>query len=67
MITIHLSLTPIIRNSVDLVFDLINSPQFQQERTIFKNHPDDINVIIESGGGDADAAYHNCKVVRCPF
>lgn len=63
----HLSLTPITRSSVDLVFDLINSPQFQQERVIFKNHPDDINIIIESGGGDADAAYHIAIVLDDHF
>ena len=64
---IQLLLTPVTRNSVDLVFDLINSPQFKQERALFKNHPDDINVIIESGGGDADAAYHIAKLLDAHF
>lgn len=65
-IAIQLSLTPIVRNSVDLVFDLINSPQFRKERAEFKN-PNDINVIIESGGGDADAAYHIAKLIHLNF
>jgi len=64
---IHLSFTPITRNSVDLVFDLINSILFQQERATFKEHPDDVNVIIESGGGDADAAFHIAKVLDTHF
>ncbi|HLG36235.1 MAG TPA: ATP-dependent Clp protease proteolytic subunit [Bacteroidia bacterium] len=62
-----LSFTPITRNSVDIVFDLINTPQFQQERAAFKNRPDDIHVIIESDGGDADAAYHIAKLLDVHF
>jgi len=65
--SIQVFLTPVARNSVDLVYDLINSPQFQQERMAFKNHPDDIHVIIESGGGDADAAYHIAKLLDAHF
>lgn len=60
------SLTPIARNSVDMVFDLINNAQFKAERVAFKN-PDDIHVIIESGGGDADAAYHIAKLIDTHF
>ena len=61
-----LSFTPIARNSVDIVFDLINSPQFKDEKKVFKNQ-DDLHVIIESGGGDADAAYHIAKLLDAHF
>jgi len=63
---IQLFLTPVARNSVDLVFDLINSQQFGEERIAFKN-PHNIIVIIESGGGDADAAYHIAKMLHAHF
>ena len=65
-IAIQLSFTPIVRNSVDLIFDLINSPQFKKEKAEFKN-PNNINVIIESGGGDIDAAYHISKLIHSSF
>jgi hypothetical protein len=69
-ITIQIMVNPINRNSVDLVYNLINQPQFLAERAAFNQanqNKDDINVIIDSNGGDADAAFHIAKLIHSTF
>jgi Serine dehydrogenase proteinase len=69
-ISIQVMLNPIDRNAIDLVYNLINQPQFQAERANFnaKNqNKDDINVIVDSFGGDADAAFHIAKIINATF
>jgi len=65
-VAIQLFMTPITRKSVDYVFELITSTQFKSERAKYSNS-DDIHVIIESGGGDADAAYHIATLLHSHF
>jgi len=48
------------------VFDIIRNPQFLEECKKFEN-PDDVDVIIDSFGGDADAAYHMAKLIDGHF
>jgi hypothetical protein len=63
---LQVSVNPINRGTVDLVYNLINSPQFKQQRQNVPNK-NDINVIIDSNGGDADAAYHIAKMIDQNF
>ncbi len=63
---LQLSVNPINRGTVDLVYNLINSPQFNSQRQSIANK-NDINVIIDSNGGDADAAYHIAKMIDQNF
>ena len=65
-ISIQILLNPIDRRGVDVVFDIIRNPQFQEECKKFEN-PDDVDVIIDSFGGDADAAYHMAKLIDGHF
>lgn len=61
-----LFVNPINRLTVDNVYNIINSQDFEQKR-IQSQHPDNIDVIIDSGGGDADAAYHIAKLIHRKF
>jgi len=65
-ISIQILLNPLDRRSVDVVFDVIRNPQFLEECKKFEN-PDDVDVIIDSFGGDADAAYHMAKLIDGHF
>jgi hypothetical protein len=65
-ISILILLNPLDRRGVDVVFDVIRNPQFQEERKKFEN-PDDVDIIIDSFGGDADAAYHIAKLIDSNF
>jgi hypothetical protein len=65
-ISIQILLNPLNRRGVDVVFDIIRNPQFQEERKKFPK-PDDIDVIVDSFGGDADAAYHIAKLLHQNF
>ena len=64
--SIQILLSPIDRRSVDIVFDIINNPLFKQQRQTY-THPDNIDVIVDSPGGDADAAYHIAKMIHASF
>ncbi len=59
--SIQLLMSPINRSAVDLVHNVLNQPQFQLERNAVPKK-NDINIIIDSNGGDADAAYHIAKI-----
>ena len=48
------------------VYNIINSPNFCKEREEC-THPENLDVIIDSGGGDADAAYHIAKLFHKNF
>jgi ClpP class serine protease len=61
-----LFVTPITRATVDNVYNIINSPDFEKRRAECKNK-DNVDVIIDSGGGDADAAYHIAKLLHRKF
>lgn len=63
---IPLFVQPINRSTVNNVYNIINSPQFQKERQSFQNS-NNLDVIIDSGGGDADAAYHIAKLLHKNF
>ena len=65
-ISIQILLNPFDRRGVDVVFDMIRNPQFLEECKKFEN-PDDVDVIIDSFGGDADAAYHMAKLIDGHF
>jgi len=65
-ISIQILLNPLDRRGVDVVFDIIRNPQFLEECKKFEN-PDDVDVIIDSFGGDADAAYHMAKLIDGHF
>jgi hypothetical protein len=65
-ISIQILLNPLDRNGVNVVFDIIRNPKFQEECKSFEN-PDDVDVIIDSYGGDADAAYHMAKIIDAHF
>ena len=65
-ISIQILLNPLNRRGVDVVFDIIRNPQFQEDRKKFIK-PDDIDVIVDSFGGDADAAYHMAKLLHQNF
>ena len=65
-ISIQILLNPFDRRGVDVVFDVIRNPQFLEECKKFEN-PDDVDVIIDSFGGDADAAYHMAKLIDGHF
>jgi ATP-dependent protease ClpP protease subunit len=65
-ISLLLFLNPIERDSVDFVFDLINNAQFKTERATYAN-PNNLDVIVDSFGGDADAAYHISKLLESNF
>jgi len=65
-ISIQILLNPLNRRGVDVVFDIIRNPQFQEDRKKFTK-PDDIDVIVDSFGGDADAAYHMAKLLHQNF
>lgn len=65
-ISIQILLNPLDRRGVDVVFDVIRNPQFLEECKKFEN-PDDVDVIIDSFGGDADAAYHMAKLIDGHF
>lgn len=54
------------RRGVDVVFDIIRNQQFQEVRKKFKK-PNDLDVIVDSFGGDADAAYHLAKLLHRNF
>jgi hypothetical protein len=64
--SIQIFLNPINRRSVDIVSDIVNSPQFEAERKKYPN-PNDIDIIIDSPGGDADSAYHIAKIFNNRF
>lgn len=64
--SILILLNPMNRRGVDIVFDIINSPQFSEQRKAVKN-PDNIDIIVDSFGGDADAAYHIAKLLDSKF
>lgn len=65
-ISIQILLNPMTRRGVDIVYDIIRSPQFQEKRKECSK-PDDIDVIVDSFGGDADAAYHLAKMIHSNF
>jgi hypothetical protein len=65
-ISIQIELNPINRKGVDIIYDIINNPQFEEERKKFPN-PDNIDVIVDSFGGDADSAYHIAKILHSHF
>lgn len=65
-ISIQILLNPLNRRGVDVVFDIINNPQFQEQRKKLTN-PDNLDVIVDSFGGDADAAYHIAKLLDSQF
>jgi hypothetical protein len=64
--SIEIQLNPIERKGVDAVFDLINNPQFQLLRGQYPN-ANNIDIIVDSPGGDADAAYHIAKIIHSHF
>jgi len=64
--TVQISLNPLNRSSVDLVYNIITHVQFQAERNNLLNK-NDIHVILDSNGGDADAAYHIAKIIDQNF
>lgn len=64
--SIQILLNPIDRRGVDIVYNILHSPQFQENRKKFRN-PNNVDVIVESGGGDADAAYHIAKLINSSF
>lgn len=63
---IPLFVTPITRSTVDNVYNIMNSPEFEKNRSECVNK-DNVDVIIDSGGGDADAAYHIAKLLHRKF
>lgn len=63
---IPLFVNPINRSTVDNIFNMIKSPDFTKRRKDCVN-PDNIDIIIDSGGGDADAAYHIAKLIHKNF
>jgi len=63
---IPLFVNPITRSTVDNVYNIINSPNFEKERDSCRN-PENLDVIVDSGGGDADAAYHIAKLFHKKF
>jgi len=63
---ILLFVNPINRATLDNVYNIINSPNFCKEREEC-THPENLDVIIDSGGGDADAAYHIAKLFHKNF
>jgi hypothetical protein len=65
-ISIQIDISPIERNIVDIVSDMMNSPQFMQDLLSMPN-PNNIDVIVNSNGGDADAAYHLAKIIDGRF
>lgn len=65
-ISIQILLNPLDRRGVDVVFDIIRNPQFSEECKKFEN-PNDVDIIIDSFGGDADAAYHMAKLIDGHF
>ncbi|MGC9602254.1 MAG: ATP-dependent Clp protease proteolytic subunit [Minisyncoccia bacterium] len=64
--SMEIQLSPIDRKGVDAVFDIINNPQFQMLRQQYPN-PNNIDIIVDSPGGDADAAYHIAKLIHSHF
>ena len=65
-LSIQILLNPLDRNGVDVVFDMIRNPILQEERKKFK-YPNNVDVIVDSFGGDADAAYHIAKIIDANF
>lgn len=65
-VSIQILLSPIDRRGVDVVFNIINNPNFQQARQNSPN-PNNVDVVIDSPGGDADAAYHIAKLIHSHF
>lgn len=65
-ISIQILLNPLNRRGVDVVSQIITNPQFQEQRNQFP-HPDNLDVIVDSFGGDADAAYHIAKLLDSQF
>lgn len=63
---IPLFVTPISRPTLDNVYNIINSQEFEDRRKTCKN-PNNVDVIVDSGGGDADAAYHIAKLIHRKF
>lgn len=63
---IPLFVNNISRSTVDNVYNIINSPQFEENRKKSRN-PSNLDVIIDSMGGDADAAYHIAKLLHRKF
>lgn len=57
---------PLDKNMVDALFSIIHSPQFMEGRKQTES-PDNIDVVIISHGGDADAAYHIAKLLDSHF
>lgn len=64
--SIQILLNPLNRRGLDVVFDIINNPNFEQQRQQCTN-PNNIDVIVDSFGGDADAAYHIAKLLDSHF
>jgi ClpP class serine protease len=65
-IVIPLFVHPITRATVNHVYNIINSPELEKEREKCKN-PNNVDIILDSGGGDADAAYHIAKLLHRKF
>jgi hypothetical protein len=61
-----LFVNPIHRSTVNNVYNIINSPDFENRRIACANK-DNLDVIIDSVGGDADAAYHIAKILHRKF
>ena len=64
--TIPLFINPITRGTFDNVYNMINSPEFENQRKSCENKSN-VDVIIDSGGGDADAAYQIAKLFHRKF
>ena len=64
--SIQITINPIDRRSLDAVYNMMRVPQFAEERKKYPNQ-DDVDVIIDSFGGDADAAYHIAKMLHSNF
>ena len=56
----------ITRTTVENIYNALNSPEFKKENQNCKNK-DNLDVIVQSGGGDADAAYHIAKMLHRKF
>lgn len=65
-ISIQIELNPMNRRAVDIVSDIINNPSFEAERMRFPN-PNNVDIIVDSFGGDADSAYHIAKILNTHF
>jgi hypothetical protein len=64
--SMFLSFNPINRSSVDVVHNFINSSLKTLQKK-FKKNGNNLDVIVDSYGGDADAAYHIAKIFHNNF